>query len=46
MKISIVTDEISSDVETAIELGLEWGVRDFELRGIGFRVCPPTRVST
>lgn len=35
MKISIVTDEISADFETAIELGVEWGVRDFELRGVG-----------
>ncbi len=33
MKVSIVTDEISADPETAIELGVEWGVRDFELRG-------------
>jgi sugar phosphate isomerase/epimerase len=33
MKISIVTDEISADPETAIELGSEWGIRDFELRG-------------
>ena len=33
MKISIVTDEISADLETAIELGTEWGIRDFELRG-------------
>ena len=33
MKISIVTDEISADPETAIELGVEWGIRDFELRG-------------
>ena len=33
MKISIVTDEISADPETAIELGVEWGVHDFELRG-------------
>ena len=33
MKISIVTDEISADPETAIELGVEWGVRDFEIRG-------------
>ncbi len=33
MKISIVTDEISADPETAIELGAEWGVHDFELRG-------------
>ncbi len=35
MQISIVTDEISADPETAIELGVEWGVRDFELRGFG-----------
>ncbi len=33
MKISIVTDEISADPETAIELGVQWGVHDFELRG-------------
>ncbi len=33
MKISIITDEISADPETAIELGVEWGIHDFELRG-------------
>lgn len=33
MKISLITDEISSDPETAIELGVTWGVRNFELRG-------------
>jgi sugar phosphate isomerase/epimerase len=33
MKISIVTDEISADPETALELGTAWGVHDFELRG-------------
>lgn len=33
MKICIITDEISADPESAIELGTEWGVRDFELRG-------------
>lgn len=33
MKISLITDEISADPETAIELGVAWGVRDFELRG-------------
>ena len=33
MKISILTDEISSDPETAIELGTQWGIHDFELRG-------------
>lgn len=35
MKISLVTDEISADPETAIELGVEWGVHNFELRGYG-----------
>ena len=34
MKIAIVTDEISADPETAIELGVDWGVHDFELRGV------------
>ncbi len=33
IKISLITDEISADPETAIELGTQWGVRDFELRG-------------
>jgi sugar phosphate isomerase/epimerase len=33
MKISILTDEVSADPETAIELGAGWGVRDFEMRG-------------
>jgi sugar phosphate isomerase/epimerase len=40
MKISIVTDEISADVETAIELGTEWGIHDFELRGFGTQRVP------
>ena len=35
MFISLVTDEISADPETAFELGVEWGVRHFELRGFG-----------
>jgi sugar phosphate isomerase/epimerase len=34
VKIAIVTDEISADPETAIELGIGWGVHDFELRGV------------
>ena len=34
MDISIVTDELSGDPETAIELGMEWGVSLFELRGV------------
>jgi sugar phosphate isomerase/epimerase len=40
MKISLVTDEISADPETAIELGVEWGVHDFELRGFGTARVP------
>lgn len=34
MIVSIVTDELSADPETAFELGLEWGVTHFELRGV------------
>jgi sugar phosphate isomerase/epimerase len=40
LKISLVTDEVSADLETAIELGLEWGVDAFELRGIGGQRVP------
>lgn len=40
MRISIVTDELSNDPETAFELGLEWGVREFELRGVYDRRVP------
>ncbi|MFN2134466.1 MAG: sugar phosphate isomerase/epimerase family protein [Candidatus Promineifilaceae bacterium] len=35
MKIGIVTDEISADPETALELAKEWGVNAVELRGFG-----------
>lgn len=35
MKLSIVTDEISADPETAIELAKEWGIDAVELRGFG-----------
>lgn len=35
MKISIVTDEISADLETALELSKDWGVDAVELRGVG-----------
>jgi sugar phosphate isomerase/epimerase len=31
---AVVTDELSGDPETAFELGLEWGVSHFELRGV------------
>lgn len=40
MKICIVTDEVSGDPETAIELGVGWGVTDFELRGVGTSRVP------
>jgi sugar phosphate isomerase/epimerase len=33
-KVSVVTDEISSDIETALELASSWGLRNVELRGI------------
>src|SRR5688572_21863966 len=34
MRISVVTDEISSDPETALEILRSWGVDGVELRGI------------
>lgn len=40
MKIALVTDEISADPETAIELASSWGVHDLELRGIGNHRVP------
>ncbi|MFH0937979.1 MAG: sugar phosphate isomerase/epimerase family protein [Planctomycetota bacterium] len=35
MKIAIISDELSYDFHTAVELGAEWGVRDFEIRCLG-----------
>jgi sugar phosphate isomerase/epimerase len=35
MKVSLVTDELSSDFETAVELGKSWGINNFEIRGVG-----------
>jgi sugar phosphate isomerase/epimerase len=40
MKLSILTDEISADPETAIELARAWGVDGIELRGIGEQRYP------
>jgi len=34
MKIAIVSDEISSDFSTAVEIGTDWGIRAFEIRGL------------
>lgn len=40
MKISLVTDEISQDFETAIELAYSWGIRNFEIRGASRKRVP------
>lgn len=40
IEIAIVTDEVSADPETAIELGVQWGVNTFELRGFGSERVP------
>ncbi|GIX06956.1 MAG: hypothetical protein KatS3mg115_1359 [Candidatus Poribacteria bacterium] len=32
--LAIVTDEISGDPETAVELGIEWGITHFEVRSV------------
>jgi len=34
MKLSVITDEVSADLETAIELALSWELEGLELRGI------------
>ena len=43
MRIGIVTDEISADVREAIQLGLNWGIMDYELRVIGEAHVPNVR---
>jgi sugar phosphate isomerase/epimerase len=40
MNVSIVTDEVSSDPETALEVISSWGVKHVELRGIGDQRYP------
>ena len=35
MKVSVVTDEISADLETALELAVRWRVDGVEIRGVG-----------
>jgi sugar phosphate isomerase/epimerase len=40
MKVSIVTDEVSSDPETALEIISQWGVKYCEIRGIGDQRFP------
>ena len=40
MKVSIVSDEISADPETAFELGTRWKVPFYELRSVGVERVP------
>jgi len=40
MDIALITDEVSDDAVTAIELAAGWGIRDFELRGFYARRAP------
>src|SRR5215469_11282196 len=40
MEISIVTDEVSSDLETALEIIRAWGIDAVELRAIGTQRFP------
>ena len=40
MKISVITDEVSADLETALELCKAWGIEAVELRGIGEQRYP------
>lgn len=40
MKVSIITDEVSADFETALELAQGWGMDAVEIRGIGEQRYP------
>ncbi|GAI77812.1 unnamed protein product [marine sediment metagenome] len=40
MKISAVTDAISEDFETAIELSSSWGITNFEIRTVLLKRVP------
>ncbi|MDZ7361703.1 MAG: sugar phosphate isomerase/epimerase [candidate division KSB1 bacterium] len=46
MRIGIVTDEISTEVREAIELGMSWGIMDYELRVIGEARVPTVKPET
>ncbi len=46
MRIGFVTDEISSNVREAIELGASWGILDYELRVIGDARVPAITAET
>jgi len=34
MKLGIISDEMSKDFATAVEMGTSWGIRNYELRGL------------
>ena len=40
MKLSIVSDEISYDFESAVEIGCQWGLRNYELRLVWLERVP------
>ena len=40
MRIGFVTDEISADVTEAVDIGVSWGIKDYELRMIGANRIP------
>jgi len=46
MRLGIVTDEISADVREAIQLGVSWGITDYELRVIGDARVPNVKSET
>jgi len=39
-KISIISDEISQDFKTAVEIGSGWGIKNYEIRGINYKRVP------
>ena len=40
MRIGIVTDEISADIKEALSIGVDWEIKDYELRCIGSNRVP------
>lgn len=40
LKLSIVSDEISLDFQSAVEIGYEWGLHNYELRGAWLNRVP------
>lgn len=46
MRIGFVTDELADDVRDAIETGLAWGIKDYELRVIAGKRVPEVDPAT